>query len=232
MDRYTGFYIDEPVGNNVFSYEERKNKSIYVPKLIEGDLGDVRIGNHTTFNEVDGGVEIVAKGLENFVVSNIDGKRIYVFDNHNHAFYFWIKSLHEGLFEKGVKLVHVDQHKDTRRPDDLKVDIEDMDDVFRYTNSVLNVGSFIMPAIEHGVFSSVEIIDSTYSLDRDIDGDYVLDIDLDIFSPDMDYIDYDYKMDRIRRLVSGANVITIATSPYFINQDRAIEVMHEILKND
>ena len=38
MERYTGFYIDKPQGNNVFSYEERENKKIFVPKLIEGTL--------------------------------------------------------------------------------------------------------------------------------------------------------------------------------------------------
>ena len=29
MDKYTGFYIDKPTGNNIFSYEERENKKIY-----------------------------------------------------------------------------------------------------------------------------------------------------------------------------------------------------------
>ena len=33
MDKYIGFYIDRPIGNNIFSYEERENKKIYVPKL-------------------------------------------------------------------------------------------------------------------------------------------------------------------------------------------------------
>ena len=26
MDKYIGFYIDKPTGNNIFSYEERSNK--------------------------------------------------------------------------------------------------------------------------------------------------------------------------------------------------------------
>ncbi|EQH14377.1 UPF0489 family protein, partial [Clostridioides difficile] len=42
---YSGFYIEKPVGNNVFSYDKRENKSIYVPKLINGTLNDVRLGN-------------------------------------------------------------------------------------------------------------------------------------------------------------------------------------------
>ena len=41
MERYVGFYIEEPVGNNVFSYDERTNKKIFVPKLIKGTLDDV-----------------------------------------------------------------------------------------------------------------------------------------------------------------------------------------------
>ena len=26
MDKYIGFYIDRPIGNNIFSYEYRENK--------------------------------------------------------------------------------------------------------------------------------------------------------------------------------------------------------------
>ena len=25
MDKYIGFYIDRPIGNNIFSYEDREN---------------------------------------------------------------------------------------------------------------------------------------------------------------------------------------------------------------
>ena len=50
MERYTGFYIDKPYGNNVFSYEERENKEIFVPKLIEGNLEDVEVGENIVFN--------------------------------------------------------------------------------------------------------------------------------------------------------------------------------------
>ena len=51
MERYKGFYIDKPYGNNVFSYEERENKKIFVPKLIEGNLEDVQVGDNIVFNE-------------------------------------------------------------------------------------------------------------------------------------------------------------------------------------
>ena len=232
MERYVGFYIEEPVGNNVFSYDERTNKKIFVPKLIKGTLDDVSLGENIVFNEIDEDTEIKAIGLKNLVQYEIDGKVVYIFDNHNHAFYFWMKSLHEGLFNKGCRLIHVDQHKDMRKPDDYTVDLDNLNDVFRYTNKVLNVGNFIQPALKKGVFCDVDIIDSSYGFDLKPEGEYVLDIDLDIFSKDMDYIPYDFRLNKIKELIKGAKVITIASSPYFIDQEYSIKVLKELFNYD
>ena len=65
-----------------------------------------------------------------------------------------------------------------------------------------------------------------------ISEEYVLDIDLDIFSKDMDYIPYDFRIDKIKKLIENAKVITIATSPYFIEQDYAIKVLKELFNCD
>ena len=232
MEKYIGFYIEKPIGNNIFSYEERENKKIYVPKLIEGNLDDVKIGDEIVFNEIDEEKEIKAKGLKNMVKYNIDQKDVYIFDNHNHALYFWIKSLKKDKFNKGCKLVHVDQHKDMREPDDYSVNMDSIEDVFTYTNEVLNVGNFIQPALKHNIFSEVVIIDSSYGFDLDIKGEYVLDIDLDIFSKDMDYIPYEIKICKIQNLIKKAKVITIASSPFFIDQEYAIKVLKELFNYD
>ena len=232
MEKYTGFYIDKPYGNNVFSYEERENKKIFVPKLIEGNLEDVQIGENIVFNEIDEGNEIKAIGLKNLVEYKLRDKIIYIFDNHNHAFYFWMKSLKNNDFNKGCKLVHVDQHKDMREPNHYDINIDSIEDVFNYTNNVLNVGNFIQPALKKEIFSQVIIIDSSYGFDVKVDGEYVLDIDLDIFSKDMDYIPYDFRLNKIKSLIKDAKVITIATSPYFIEQDYAIKVLKELFNCD
>lgn len=229
---YNGFYIEKPVGNNVFSYDKRDNKSIYVPKLISGTLNNVKLGNEVVFNEIDENEEIKAIGLENMVEYVLGNKTIYVFDNHNHAFYFWLKSMMNDEFTRGCKLVHVDQHKDTREPESYDVDVNNIEDVFRYTNEVLNVGSFIKPALKHKIFSELIIIDSLYGFDLEIEPEFVLDIDLDIFSSDMEYIPFDFKLDKIKNLIKKAKVITIATSPYFINQEYAIKVLKELFNYD
>ncbi|MGL4914610.1 MAG: UPF0489 family protein [Romboutsia sp.] len=232
MDKYKGFYIEKPTGNNIFSYEERHNKKIYVPKLIEGSLEEVIVGDEIVFNEIDEDIEMKAKGLKYMIKYNIKDKEVYIFDNHNHAFYFWMKSLNKKYFTKGCKLVHVDQHKDMREPENYDVNINDIEDVFRYTNEILNVGNFIQPALKHNIFSEVIIIDSSYGFNLKIEEEYVLDIDLDIFSKDMDYIPYRQKMLKIKELIKHAKVITIASSPFFIDQEYAIKVLKELFNYD
>lgn len=226
---YGGFYIDKPLGNNIFSYEERKERKIYVPQLIESEISSVSIGSEAVFIEIDEGIENKCIGLSNMYRLKLEGdyknKEVYIFDNHNHSFFFWCKALKEKKFEKGIRLLHVDQHKDTRKPNSYEVDIENLEDVIRYTNEVLNVGSFIQPALYHKIFDDVDIVDSTYSLERELVEKYVLDIDLDFFSKDMDYIDFDWKLNRVREYIDKADLITIATSPFFIEQNRAIEVL-------
>ena len=60
MDKYNGFYIEKPMGNNIFSYDERENKKIYVPKLIEGTLDDVLVGEPST-DDVTSTLELYGK---------------------------------------------------------------------------------------------------------------------------------------------------------------------------
>ena len=55
MIDYGGFYIDRPVGNNAFSYQERAKKRIYVPRLIEARIDQVELGGPASFTEVEDG---------------------------------------------------------------------------------------------------------------------------------------------------------------------------------
>lgn len=233
---YGGFYIDKPIGNNEFSYEERKIKKIYVPSLIKSDISEVEISVVPNFIEVEDEKEQICYGLKNMYelelakTSSFEGKKIYLFDNHNHSFYFWCRELLNESFSKGCTLVHIDQHKDTRVPPNFEVDIEDLEDVKRYVNDVLNVGSFIKPALYHNIFSELRIIDSKYGMEEEFPkNEYVLDLDLDFFSKDMDYIDFDERIVIVKKYIGCAKVITIATSPFFIEQERALEVLKILL---
>lgn len=231
---YAGFNIDSAVGNNAFSYEIRKTKSIYVPPLIKGTPKDLQISNHISFSEVVDGKEYDLPGLKNFIHWKYKGKECFIFDNHNHAFFFWVYALNKGLYKTGETLVHVDQHTDMRKPEGFinRDELKDLKRVFEYTNYELNVGNFIQPALNAGLFNKVDMIDSSYTFDTEYDVPIVLDIDMDIFSKDMDYIQDDLKIRKIREFVQQASFITIASSPFFIEQNTVIEKIKEIFLND
>ncbi len=233
---YRGFFIDQPVSNNAFSFDQRQNKRIYVAPLIEGALEDVETGEENAFCEMYEGNEIARKGLRHFVYWKAHGKHFFIFDNHNHAFVFWVWAMGQGLFEPGAKLIHVDQHKDTRWPSegfagDPKAP-EGLKAAFQYANTVLNVGNFIVPALERGFFSEVIHCDHLKAFESVPEPQKVLDIDMDVFSEDMGYIPQALKIDFIQAQIRSADLITIATSPYFIEERKSATILHQILKPD
>lgn len=232
MDCYPGFYITEPVGNNAFSFESRQCRKIYVPPLISGDLRDVCIGENPVFCEIRENQEHACAGLESFVFWQWQGKDVFIFDNHQHAFAFWAFALKAQIFRSESVLVHVDQHKDMRKPEKyLPQDFwagQSMAEICAYVHQDLNVGNFIDPALHSGMFGEVKMIDHEAAFEQPVEEACVADIDLDIFAPEMDYIPFDKKMVFLRQLLKSACFITIATSPYFIDQQRAFGFLNEI----
>jgi hypothetical protein len=232
---YRGFYITTPQGNNAFSYGQRSHKKIYVPPLIKGAPQDSRMGEEIVFSDIVDGKEMNAPGLKDFIHIDRQGKDIFIFDNHNHAFSFWAAGIYDGVISKGATLVHVDQHKDTREPEeffrrgDPLGHPQGVNEACHYANHILNVGNFIPPAVKSGWFKEVVQVGSAEAFAAEPAGSFVLDIDLDIFSPVMDYIPEDLKISRLRHWISRASFITIATSPFFMEQTKAIALVKELL---
>jgi len=227
---YNGFHLTKPVGNNAFSFDNRKNKKLYIPSLIEGTPNDLSIGRHIAFSEIVDGEERNFSGLKNFIHFKKGTTEIFIFDNHNHAFFFWAHAYKKGLIDFGDKLVHVDQHTDMREPEKWisQENFQDFQNVFDYTNFELNVGNFIQPALKMGLFNSVEIVDSSLSFEKSFSENIVFDLDMDIFSDDMDYIPESVKIAKIKEYEKQAKFITIATSPFFIDQGKAISLIQSI----
>jgi hypothetical protein len=61
---------------------------------------------------------------------------------------------------------------------------------------------------------------------------YILDIDLDFFAPDLDYLNNQLKLKAIKKALPLAKIITIASSPYFIDQQLAFKFLREIFAQD
>jgi len=62
-----------------------------------------------------------------------------------------------------------------------------------------------------------------------VNGGYILDIDIDFWAPEMGIAEWDRTIQKTRQLIAGASVVTIATSPCFIEQDRAVEIVKLLL---
>ncbi len=226
------FRIDRPVGNNALSYERRgEAPSLWVPSLVIGTIDDVTPGDRVVFEDFDEhGVLQSCTGLLHLVRTTLRGVPAVIVDNHNHAFYFWCEALAEGVIERGATLIHVDQHRDTRIPDQPYQGTT-LDDAFEYTNFHLNVGNYVVPARTRGLIGDIQFVTSSEAL-TDLSlaprTNKILNIDLDFFALEMSYIDFGTARRFIEAHLPSTSLVTIATSPFFIEQARAIEVLGQL----
>lgn len=241
MDYSHTHILSENVGNNAFAYDIRTQKYLTIPALRDGMLEDVRIWEDIVFEEVEDGILRSCKGLENFVrlsdqLSSSPAKQqITIFDNHNHALYFWLEVMRDGIITPWCVLIHIDEHSDlwpNTYPLDREKAIAERDYAWQYTNHSCNVGNYIRPALDSGLIGSMIRIENAWEVEKYIDytpsANSVLNIDLDFFSPEMDFIDHEMKLRCIRNLLPQVKCVTIATSPFFIDQWLAIEKLHDI----
>ena len=56
----------------------------------------------------------------------------------------------------------------------------------------------------------------------------ILNLDLDFFAPEMSSVDFELARRFVDRYRSSASLITVATSPFFIHQQRAITYLRKL----
>jgi hypothetical protein len=237
-------FLEENSGNNGFDYELRSSTHpkpyLRIAPLQQFNSAAEALQELTisTIPAFELAVEEAIKsfpGLQKFLIFpnplNPD-KPVIVFDNHNHAFYFWHWAKLAFNLETPLTLIHIDQHKDSRIPASMLApeDSSSLDLVYEYTNQILNVGNFVPPAIKTGLIGENIIIDSAASVEifTRPENNYILDLDLDFFAPEFDYIDRSKKLSLIQSLLPHTPLVTIATSPFFMDQSQALQVLKEI----
>ena len=153
------FTLTEPISNNAFNFGRRVvevgEPCLHVPSVVEGALDDVQIGDQVVFEDFDEHDQLQSCiGLKNFVkLPHLQtSKPMVVVDNHNHVFWFWYEAWHRGLIDRGITLVHIDAHRDTRIPErnPTPEETQDLQKLYTYTNSILNVGNYIPPSDGRG----------------------------------------------------------------------------------
>ncbi len=273
------FYITEPFWNNAFSYNKRPDKRLYIPTLIKiNNLDDIQLWDKIVFEDYDFNWKLVSciwlKNFYEIELEQIQGrfpssrewqKKIYLFDNHNHAYFFWHQARFDWIIWNNSTLYHIDEHTDLRDPWIYleKNELKDLKRIFEYTNYV-DVWNYIKPAIHDWLIKKMYQIRSESELesvnnelnywtvilnemkdpsssvknikqcsrDSSLYSEWqpsiILNLDLDFFQPKLDYIDYNLKKEVVQKLIKKASLITVSTSPFFIDQDLALKVFRDL----
>lgn len=224
LEGYGGFWLPCWKGNAVFG-----TQTLWVAPLSNGTWEDVKIGTLPSFCVHEGDKDQIFYGLEEFLLFYWEWVPVYLFDNHNHALYFWYRELKKWTFSKGIKLIHIDQHSDLGE-NWCVIEDEWLDSISLFVNEHCNVGNFIKPALASGLFVSCDQIRTEVGLFDYIppEGDYVLDLDLDFWDEAMGIERFDLSFEKVRSLIRSAKILTIATSPYFLDPQRAIALLRKI----
>lgn len=177
----------------------------YLTPIKSWTLEDVKIWSHIVFEETDEKGQVhKCTGLEYIVKIS---PNIVVVDNHDRVLEFR---------EQGLPVIHVDQHTDLRPvgPEGI------------------NVGNFLRHALDTWFTPSATQINTEYSLlnfNLNSLDNYILDIDLDFRDPKMSIDQFDKTIQIIKNRIKKAKIVTIASSPYFLDQVLAINIVKKIL---
>ncbi len=233
--------LTEPVGNNAISYVERmalwSHGKLHIAQVVDWTVDDLLLWENIVFEEIEDGKLVPCKGLKSLLRIVSHNKTIYITDNHNHALYFRYEALRNKIITEWMTLLHIDQHADMNEPAE-RIDQErqwDLDYISEYVNTKTQIASFIQPALRSWLihecvqirteFTLEEVVQNLWSMNYAL-WSYIVDIDIDFFAHETDI---DHKISLLKQLISSAAVVTIATSPYFIDQTRALEIIRKLL---
>ena len=236
---YSGFYLSKESANSQIS--GCKNPLRVAPIKKVNSYWNLEIDyEHFAFAEKDKTWEIeYFHGLKKFLrIEKTDFPPIFIFDNHNHAIVFRYNIVHNNKI-KNAELIHIDQHSDCRENENLLNliwDENELEKVFRFWNEKCNVWNFILPAIKSWIIKNQFQIRSNNALQNlkiNKNQNFILDIDLDFCLNWIDRNKINKKAVKILKnkfdeIWKFALCVTIATSPYFLNQQKAIEIIKEI----
>jgi hypothetical protein len=159
--------------------------------------------------------------------------QIYIMDNHNHALFFWLQLVTKNT-QHDYHVLHIDAHADLWintnqiQRDQLK------DESYRrnFVNHECAIGNFITPFEQIGTVTQIRTSHKLEEVahNNQPDQQIILDIDLDFRALD-DTIP-DYHVTLLRQLIQQSQLVTIATSPFFLDQKKALVFLKQILSED
>ena len=210
-------FIEECIGNNSFAYTS--GRTLYIAPVSQY-VGPHSIdqGDEVVFCDECGGELLNYTGLvaQLFGKTGGSGTPFYLCDNHNLVLEAWevVKA-----YSPRLKVLHIDQHRD-----DAKFAGDPRD--YLRESRVCDYIDFAKSAgwIDSEYFSFTESMEFERGVPSTKARRFILNIDLDIFAPEVTHVGTEEKIELIKEVMKHAELITISTSPGFIDQARAISL--------
>ncbi len=203
------YQLSYPIGNASFA---NPNDKLFVPSVELGDASDLKVGEETVF--IDVSENLNCRGLDKFICGKANsGIPIFVCDNHNFVLEAWqlIKSLKPTL-------IHIDQHRDEaicQCGQGGKIEATRICDYIDYAQKNEWIASGFISFTESADLCKISELPSENK---------IVNIDVDIFDPECTILTLEEKVKFITESARNATLITIATSPGFIDQELSVEI--------
>ncbi len=125
-------------------------------------------------------------------------------------------------------MIHIDQHSDMREPDFIP---EKLENIEKYTFEWLNVWNYLIPLQKLWIIWKIyqcRTQTSVLELDDNLAKNSILNIDLDFWEENMSTDEESLK--KIKKYIWISPIVLIATSPYFLDQKRAVELIYKLFE--
>lgn len=223
------FWISDNIGNNSYGFKESdaKNKTcesskLFCPKIIYSDKFNIKLGTEPVFRDHELDKEFA--GVNHYLISHSlkSNTPIFICDNHNMVLEAW-----RLVKEKRLNLIHIDQHFDNAQ---CEITYNNKQSI--YQTKICNYIDFATKS--NWIDKTLSFVESKdlKQIDKiDNLSDTILNIDLDFFAPEVNLISLEDKINLIFKSAKSAKLITMATSPGFIDQPLAIKVAKLLFEN-
>lgn len=202
---------------------------------------DIKLSDTTAYQMKDAKGNMRAySGLAELYLLSWQHCPVYILDNHNYAAYAWIHELR--MHTQPGYVVHIDQHSDMVENSAVfdRSQIHRDEYIRQFCSQQCDIWNFITPLLAAGLVGHIEQIrterkllnrETESSVQKQLEswGSYILDIDLDFRAPEMSINEYHKTLEKTRKLFRSASIVTIATSPGFIDQGLALRILSDIL---
>ena len=206
-------------GNNSFSYAQRKAAwsqcILLIPAIKKIDSLSIDLWHDIVCEEYDDSIVSCT-----WLAHMYERWKIKIFDNHNYALYRWLQN--------PMHVIHIDQHSDMWLRS-WAIDMSRLDDqryIYDLTNFDVHIGNFVSAYLT--IQTCTQLRTQSCVLDHKPVGRYILDIDCDFWAPEMLNTHRPQTINKVRDMMRYAEMVTIATSPYFIDQQQAIDIIHQL----